>query len=160
MTTAPTYSITLDHVSNRLQHDTSSIRPIPLIDDHNPYYPDPDYGFDPYWDTQSYDQHHLYFYHNFDKPTHVIESDSHGPDKALKTILTNARVDPWEHICHFTRHPTQSDPENEINRGGPHVSLATAVAARFVNTLVTRSRERDNVPSTTYLGLKYKLRMF
>ena len=42
---------------------------------------------------------------------------------------------------------------------GPQVSLATAVAARFANTLVTRTREPDYVPLTTKLGLKYKRRM-
>ena len=49
MTTAPTYLTTLDHPSNRLQHDTSTLQPIPLIDDNNPYYPDPDCGLIPTW---------------------------------------------------------------------------------------------------------------
>ena len=42
---------------------------------------------------------------------------------------------------------------------GPQVSLATAVTARFVNTLVTRTGEPDYVSLTTNLGLKYKRRM-
>ena len=111
MSTAPHYSTTLDHMSNRLEHDISSIRPIPLINNYNPYYADLDYSFDPYWDTQSYDQHHLYFHHNFDKQTPGIELDSHEIDQALNTILAKARVDPGQHICQFSRQPTHYEPE-------------------------------------------------
>ena len=45
MKTPPNFSTTLDPMSNSLQNDTSTIRLIPLVDDYNPYYPDPDYGF-------------------------------------------------------------------------------------------------------------------
>ena len=69
-------------MSNRLQNDTTTIRLIPLIDDYNPYYSDPDYGFDPYWDANCYNQHHLYFYHNFNKPNQNIEPDSYETDQA------------------------------------------------------------------------------
>ena len=87
MTIPPTVPTTLDSMSNRLQNDTSTIRLIPLIDDYNPYYPDPDYGFDPYWDSNCYNQHHLYFYHNFTKPDRNIEPDSYETDHALNKVL-------------------------------------------------------------------------
>ena len=35
---------------------TTRFRPIPLIDDYNPTYIDPDYGRNPYWDTEIYNQ--------------------------------------------------------------------------------------------------------
>ena len=38
-------------------------------------------------------------------------------------------------------------------------SLATAVAARFVHTIVTRKGDPDYIPLTTNLGLNYKRRM-
>ena len=81
-------------MSIRLQNNTSTIRLIPLIDDYNPYYPDPDYGFDPYWDANCYNQDRLYFYHNFNKPSQNIEPDSYETDQALNTVLKKARVDP------------------------------------------------------------------
>ena len=56
-------------------------------------------------------------------------------------------------LAQQTTHPIAN---NEIHRVGPQVSLATAVAARFVNTLVTTTGELDYVPQTTNLGLKYK----
>ena len=148
-------------MSNRLQNDTSTIRLISLIDDYNPYYPDPDYRFDPYRDSNSYNQHHLYFYHNFNKPHQNIASDSTEIDQALNAVLVKARVDPWQSDKYFTHQTTQVAADDEIHHVGPQVSLlATAVTARFVNTLVTRTGAPDYVPLTTNLGLKYKRRMF
>ena len=146
-------------MSTGLQHDTSTIRLIPLIDDYNPYYPDPDYGFDPYWDSNCYNQRHLYFYHNFDKPHQNIESDSTEIDQALNAVLAKARVDQWQRDTYFTHQTTHAAADDEFHHGGPQVSLATAVTARFLNTLVTRTGEPDYVPLTTNLGLKYKGRM-
>ena len=146
-------------MSNRLQNDTTPIRLIPLIDDYNPYYPDPDYGFDHYWDANCYNQHHLYFYHKFNKPSHIIEPDSYDIDKTLNVVLAQARVDPWQNYTPPRCQTTQNGPDNELHRVGPQVCLATAVAARFVNTLITRTGEPDYVPLTTNLGLKYKRRI-
>ena len=156
----PNFSTTLDPLSNSLQNDTSTIRLIPLVDDYNPYYPDPDYGFDPYWEANCYNQHHLYFYQNFNKQNSNIEPDSLATDQALNTVLINARVDPWQHGPQLTHQTSHSDVGHKSQHVGPQVSLATAVAARFVSTLVTRTGEPDDyVPLTTNLGLKYKRRM-
>ena len=45
---------------------TTRFRPIPLIDDYNPTYVDPDFGRDPYWDTEIYNQDLLQFQHVID----------------------------------------------------------------------------------------------
>ena len=155
----PKFSTTLDLLSNGLQNDTSTTRPLPLIDDYNPYYPDPDYGFDPYWATNCYNQHHLYFYDSYNKPDQDVELDYPKLDSTLNTALRNARVDPWQHGAQFTTHMIHPDATDDFHRRRPQVSLASAVAARFVNTLVTRIGEPDYVPLTTNLGLKYKRRM-
>ena len=151
MKTRPT---TLDLMSTRLQNDTTTIRLIPLIDDYNPYYFDPDYGFDPYWDSNCYNQHHLYFYSNFNKPSHNIDLDSFEIDQALNMVLMKARVDPWQCDTYSTYQTTHAAVDDEIHHVRPQVSLATAVTARFGNTLVTRTGEPDYVPLTTNLGLK------
>ena len=156
MKTPPT---TLDLMSTRLQNDTTTKRLISLIDDYNPYYFDPDYGFDPYWDSNCYNPHHLYFYRNFNKPSHNIELDSFEIDQALNMVLMKARVDPWQRGTYFTYQTTHAAADDEIHHVGPQVSLATAVTARFGNTLVTRTGEPDYVPLTTSLGIKYKRRM-
>ena len=155
MKTPPT---TLDPMSTRLQNDTTTIRLIPLIEDYKTNYFDSDYGFDPYWDAICYNQHHLYFYRNFNKPSHNIEPDSYEIDQALNMVLVKARVDPWQHTTQQTRQMAHTEPDDEFHRVGPQVSLDTAVAARFVNTLITRTGEPDYVPLTTILGLKYKRR--
>ena len=148
-----------DPMSNRLQNDTSTIRLIPLVDDYNPYYPDTDYGFDPYWDANCYNQHHLYFYRNFNQPNHIREPDSYEIDRTLNMVLVKAKVDPWQHDTPQRSQVMQAEPDDEFHRAGPQVSLATTVAARFVNTLITGTGEPDYVPLTTNLGLKYKRRM-
>ena len=155
MNTAPTYLTTLDLMSNRLQPDTSNFRPITLKDGYNPYYPNPDYGFDPYWVTHSHNQHQLFLYN---KHTQNIEPDSPESDNALNPALANACVDPWPLKSQSTHQPITLEPANKTRRGGPQVSLATAVAVRFVISLVTRTGERDYVPLTTNLGLKYERR--
>ena len=80
-------------------------------------------------------------------------------DRALNTVLINARVDPWQHGPQLTHQTSHSDVGHKSQHVGPQVSMATAVAARFVSTLVTRTGESDYVPLTTNLGLKYKRRM-
>ena len=71
-------------------------------------------------------------------------------------VLAKARVDPWQHGTHPIHQTAHSVADDEFHSVGPQVSLATAVAARFVNSLVTRQGEPDYVPLTTNLGLKYK----
>ena len=97
--------------------------------------------------------------HNYNKPNQDLELDSPEIDRALNTILGNARVDQWQHGQQLAHQPTQPGVDDEFHHGGPKVSEATAVAARFLNTLVTRTGEPDYVQLTTNLGLKYKLRM-
>ena len=168
MMTPPTHSTTTDPMSTRLQNDTSSRQLIPQIVDYNPYFPDPDYSFDLYWDADSYNQHHLYFYNRYNKPDQDVKTDSyevhklcisaHRPAQSYE-YQANARVDQWQHGQQLNHEPTHPDADNEFHHEGPQVSLATAVAARFVNTLVARTGEPDYVPLTTNLGLKKKRRM-
>ena len=159
MRNTPTQFCTSDHRSDRLTSTTDYIRSLPLIPDYNPYYIDPDYGIDPYWDAQIYNQHELQFYANFNKPQTEIEPDCPMTDRALNHTLTIALVDPWQANTNSCVLPTQEEPDTKFNSFGPQVSLTSAVEARFVNTLVTRNGEPDYVPLTTNLGLKYKRRM-
>ena len=123
------------------------------------HYPDPDYGFDPYWEANCHNQHHLYFYQNFNKQSSNIEPDSFEADQALSTVLIKARVDPWQHGTQLTHQTTYSDADDDFHHVGPQVSLATAVTAGRLNTLVARTGKPDYVPLTTNLGLTYKRRM-
>ena len=122
------FSTALDPLSNSPQNDTTTIRLIPLVDDYNPYYPDPDYGFDPYWEANVYNQHHLYFYQTFNNQNSNIELDSLATDQALNTVLINARVDPWQHGPQLTHQTSHLDVGHKSQHVGTQVSLSTAVA--------------------------------
>ena len=93
MKATPTFSTTLDPMSIRLQNNTSTIQLIPLVDDYNSYYPDPDYGIDPIWEANCYNQHHLYFYNKYNKPEQDVEPDSPEIEHVLNTILGNVQID-------------------------------------------------------------------
>ena len=155
----PTQLIDLDHQSDRQQYNIAAIRPLPLIDNYNPYYLDPDLGFDPYWDIQTYNQHHLHYYNNFRKPLAERELDSHETDRNLNTALTKSLVDPWQSKWIATSPATQDELTTTSFQNGPVVTLTATVDKKLVNTLISRDGESDYVPLTTNLGLNYKRRM-
>ena len=47
-------------------------RPLPLVEDYDPHYYDPEYRRDPYWDDELYDQFSLEFLH---QPSNLSEPD-------------------------------------------------------------------------------------
>ena len=155
----PTNLRDLDHRSDRQQHNTTIIGPLPLIDNYNPYYLDPDFVFDPYWDIQTYNQHHLHFYNKFHEPPTDIEPDSYETDRNLNLALTKALVDPWQSKWTATSLAPQNEQTQASSQGGPVVALTATVEERFVHTLISREGEPDYIPLTTNLGLKYKRRM-
>ena len=154
----PTNLRDLDHRSDRQQHNTTTIRLLPLIDNYNPYYLDPNFGFDPYWDIQIYNQD-LHFYNSFYKPIAEIVPDSNETDRNLNLALTKALVDPWQSKGTATSLATQDEPTTTPFQNGPVVTLTATVEERFVKTIISRDGEPDYVPLTTNLGLKYKRRM-
>ena len=156
---SPTHLHNPDLQSDRQHSNTTTIRPLPLIDNYNPYYPDPDFGFDPYWDIQIYNQHQLHFYKNFTKNIADIEHDQPHIDRMLNTKLSTASVDPWQNVWINTNSPIQEAITEQLPHNGPLVTLTATVEERFVNTLISRNGEPDYVPLTTNLGLKYKRRM-
>ena len=149
----------MDPESDRLYYKTYVTRLLPTIDNNNSYHPDPDYGFDPYWDIHLYNQHTLCFHQTFDKNIIEKEPDCHDIDEILNKALSAALVHPWQ-MNHASLHLlAQDDLQDDSHHDGTQVSLTTAVEARVVNTLVMRTGEPDYVPLTTKLGLKYKRRM-
>ena len=47
----------------------TQFRPLPLIEDYHPQYPDPEYGKDSYWDDELYDRQNLQFRRDDYPPT-------------------------------------------------------------------------------------------
>ena len=136
----PTNLHILDLQSNRQHSNTTTIRTLPLIDNYyNPYYPDPDFGFDPYWDIQIHNQHHLHFYKDFTKNTADIEPDQPQIDQMLSTKLSLTSVDPWQNVRINTHSATQEEITEELPHIGPLVTLTATVEERYVNTLISRN---------------------
>ena len=136
----PTNLHILDLQSNRQHSNTTTIRTLPLIDNYyNPYYPDPDFGFDPYWDIQIHNQHHLHFYKDFTKNTADIEPDQPQIDQMLSTKLSLTSVDPWQNVRINTHSATQEEITEELPHNGPLVTLTATVEERYVNTLISRN---------------------
>ena len=79
-----------DHESSRLQQNTSTPRPLSLVDNHNLFRTDSDYGFDPHWEVHYLNQHHLFFYIKSDKQDSDIENHSFENDRALNYNIQRA----------------------------------------------------------------------
>ena len=106
------------------QHSkATTIRPLPLIDKYNSYYPDPDFGFDPYWDIQIYNQHHPYFYNNFNRNLTETELDSHETDHKLNTVLNKALVDPCQRKMAATSLATSEHQSGNFRTSLPKMDL-------------------------------------
>ena len=150
----PTNLHELDLQSDEQHCNTTTIRHLPHVDNYNPYYPDPDFGFDPYWDIQIYNQHHLHFYHNFTKNTTDIVTDLPDIDQNLNAHLTKAIVDPRQSTPSVPHQATSEQSKAELPQNGPVVTLTATVKEHFVKTLISRDGEPDYVPPTTNLRNK------
>ena len=109
---------------------TTRFRPIPLIDDYNPTYIDPDYGRDPYWDTELYNQDSLQFQYVLDDIDHYNRTVHENP-------------------------PITQNPENS----GESTPQSLLDEKQFQNVLITRDGEPDCIPLSTNINLKCKKRM-
>ena len=87
--TLPTYEY--DYTD---KFDTHS-RPFPEVVAYDPYFVDPQYGFDPYWDEEIYDQDKLEYKDTYNKPNDQIESDDLITDAHVSDALRYAVIDLW-----------------------------------------------------------------
>ena len=70
-------------------------RPLPEVVAYDPYFVDPQYGFDPYWDDEIYDQDKLEYKDTYNKPNDQIESDDPITDAHVSHALRYAVIDLW-----------------------------------------------------------------
>ena len=75
--TLPTYNY--DYTDNF----DSQFRLLPEVVAYDAYFVDPQYGFDPYWDEELYDQDKLEYKDTYNKPNDQIGSDD---------LITDAHV--------------------------------------------------------------------
>ena len=87
--TLPTYEY--DYTDNFDTH----FRPLPEVVAYDPYFVHPQYGFDPYWDEEIYDQDKLEYKDTYNKPNNQIESDDLITDAHVSDALRYAVIDLW-----------------------------------------------------------------
>ena len=87
--TFPTYEY--DYTDN---FDTQ-FRPLPEVVAYDAYFVDPQYGFDPYWDEEIYDQDKLEYKDTYNKPNDQLECDDLITDAHVSDPLRYALIDLW-----------------------------------------------------------------
>ena len=73
----------------------TQFRPLPEVVAYDAYFVDPQYGFDPYWDEEIYDQDKLEYKDTYNKPNDQIESDDLITDAHVSDALRYALIDLW-----------------------------------------------------------------
>ena len=138
---------------------TTRFRPIPLIDDYNPTYIDPDYGRDPYWDIEIYNQDLLQFQYVLDDIAHY-QTTVHENPPITHNKKTRALIENWQ-MNDGTNHPVFPNPlGTETNEASTEpIPQSLLDEKQFQNILITKEGEPDCIPLSTSINLKYKKRM-
>ena len=134
---------------------TTRFRPIPLVDDYNPTYIDPDYGRDPYWDTELYNQELLQFQYVLDDIDHYNKTTHENPITHNKK--TRALIENWQ-MNDGTNHPVFPNPlgTEDAETGAEPIPQSLLDEKQFQNILITKEGELDCVPLSTTINLKSK----
>ena len=138
---------------------TTRFRPIPLIDDYNPTYIDPDYGRDPYWDIEIYNQDLLQFQYVLDDIAHY-QTTVHENPPITHNKKTRALIENWQ-MNDGTNHPVFPNPlGTETNEAITEpIPQSLLDEKQFQNILITKEGEPDCIPLSTSINLKCKKRM-
>ena len=70
-------------------------RSLPEVVAYDAYFVDPQYGFDPYWEEELYDQDKLEHKDTYNKPNDQIECDDLITDAHVSDTLRYAIIDLW-----------------------------------------------------------------
>ena len=138
---------------------TTRFRPIPLTDDYNPTYINPDYDRDPYWDTEFYNQDLLQFQYVIDD-IEYYETTVHENPPITNDKKTRALIENWQ-MNNGTTHPVFPIP---LGTETPENFDTTTTQSlldekQFQNVLITKDGEPDCIPLSTNINLKCKKRM-
>ena len=122
---------------------TTRFRHIPFIDDYNPTYIDPDYGRDPYWDIEIYNQDLLQFQYVLNDIAHY-QTTVHENPPITHNKKTRALIENWQ-MNDGTTHPVFPNPlgtENTKTCAEP-IPQSLLDEKQFQIILITREGEPD-----------------
>ena len=127
----------------------TQFRPLPLIVDYHPQYPDPEKDKDPYWDDELYDRQNLQFRRDDYPPT-----DDEDDPQIEDTKLSRALIELWQPNSEALIEGIEELQHQEDYQGLNSLLDETA----FLHILVEQQGETP-CPLSTNLGLKIKRRM-
>ena len=149
--TLPTYEY--DYTDNFDTH----LRPLPEVVAYDPYFVDPQYGFDHYRYEEIYDQDKLEYKDTYNKPNDQIEPDDLITDAHVSDALRYAVIDLW------TVNPQLPDtsPLPNFRPRAQHQQRQTAVIDHQISPQlqVTPDGLTRFLPLSTNLPLKIKRKM-
>ena len=149
--TLPTYEY------NYRKNFETQFRPLPEVVAYNAYFVDPQYGLDPYWYENLYDQDKLEYNDTYNKPNDQIESDDLITDAHVSDALRYPLIDLWTvnpHLPDTSALPNfQPRPQNQ-QRQKPVIDYQILPQIQVTPDGLTRS-----LPLSTKLPLKNKQKM-
>ena len=135
----------------------TQFRPLPEVVAYDTFFVDPQYGLDPYWDEELYDQDKLEFKDTYNKPSDQIESDDLITDAYVSEALRYALIDLWPvnpHLPDTSALPNfQPRPEN-LQRQTAVIDVQILPQLQVTPDGLTRF-----LPLSTSLPLKKKRKM-
>ena len=137
---------------------TTRFRPISLIDDYNPTYIDPDYGRDPYWDIEIYNQDLLLFQYVVDDIAHNRTTVHENPP-ITHNKKTRALIENWQ-MNDYANHPVFPNPlgTEDTETCAEPIPQSLLDEKQFQKILITKEVDPDCIPLSTSINLKCKKR--
>ena len=135
----------------------TQFRPLPEVVAYDAQFVDPQYGLDPYWDEDLYDQDKLEYKNTYNKPNHQIGSDDLITDAHVSDALRYALIDLWTVNPHL---PDTSTLPNFQPRPQNQQRQTTIIDDQILPQLqVTPEGSTRFFPLSTNLPLKNKRKM-
>ena len=133
---------------------TTRFRPIPLVDDYNPTYVDPDDDRDPYWDTEHYNQDLIQFQYVLDDIDHYKKTVHENPP-ITHNKKTRAPIENWQ-MNDGTNHTVFPNPLGMKNTDNCAESIPQSILdeTQFQNVLITKEGEPHCIPLLTNISPK------
>ena len=132
----------------------TNFRPLPEVVTYDAYFVDPQYGLDPYWDEELYDQDKLEYKDTYNKPNDQLESDDLIRDAHVSDALRYALIDLWTVNPHLP--DTSALPNVQPRPQNPQRQTAVIDDQILPQLQVTPDRLTRFLPLSTNLPLKSK----
>ena len=150
--TLPTYEY--DYTDNF----ETQFRPLPEVVAYDAYFVDPQYGLDPYWDEDLYDQDKLEYKDIYNNPNDQIECDDLITDSHVSDVLRHALTDLWTVNPHLPE--TSALPNFRLRPQNQQRQLAVIDDQISPQVQVTPDGLTRFLPLTINLPLKNKEKCF